>query len=314
MAPECFDKKRNEQTDIWAVGVILYEILAENRPFEDDNLINLVSSIATKEPESLLDYVPTWLKDVVSKSLAKNPAERYKTANEMRSHLRQLAKIQEPIVLPNPTDDEKTLPYDNLSVSTLQSVKKENSFWKIGTVALSAILLSVIGGAIYLNQPSGQTAQNTNQNSQIEIAQNTNKVKNIENTNLPTTNTNIVAPSSNPTLTSTPEEIKQTDVSVRFVNEARACNIIKGTVTLKTQGKTFTARTGNKGFASFNDIPCGETATITVFDSETSYDSDEPAIAKIPCKKSAYLGAFNIYYGNKISEERANFCYKLNPN
>ena len=127
-------------------------------------------------------------------------------------------------------------------------------------------------------------------------------------------NTNSATPSPSPTPTSTPEEIKQTTVSVRFVNEARACYIIKGTVTLKTQGKTFTARTGKKGFANFNNVPCGETAAITVVDSETSYDSDEPAMSKIPCKKSVYLGAFNIYYGNKLSEARANYCYNLNPN
>ncbi len=125
---------------------------------------------------------------------------------------------------------------------------------------------------------------------------------------------NATSPTPSPNPTSTPEEIKENIVSVRFVNEARACYIIKGTVTLKTQGKTFTTRTGKKGFANFNKVPCGEAAAITVSDSETSYDSDEPAMAKIPCKKSAYLGAFNIYYGDKLSEARANFCYNLNPN
>lgn len=125
-------------------------------------------------------------------------------------------------------------------------------------------------------------------------------------------NTNNNTPSPSPT--STPQKIKETTVSVRFVNEARACYLIKGTVTLITQGKTYTAKTGKKGFATFNNIPCGETATVTVFDSESTYTSDKPARSKIACKKSVYLGAFNIYYGNKLSESRANYCYKLNPN
>jgi serine/threonine protein kinase len=184
MAPECFDKKRNEQTDIWAVGVMLYEVLAGKRPFEDDNLINLVSSIATAEPQPLPANVPNWLNDVVRKALAKVPENRYKTASEMRSHIRQLAKMpdtQQVIVFPNPKDEVKTqTDNDNFYIST-PTTEKPNNFWKLGTVALSAILLSGIGGAIYLNQPTGTTAQNTNQNSQTEITQTTNNVKNVEN-------------------------------------------------------------------------------------------------------------------------------------
>ncbi len=102
-----------------------------------------------------------------------------------------------------------------ISLSTLQSIKKENTFWKVGTVALSAILLSGIGGAIYYNQSSGTTTQNTNNNSQTEIAQTTNKLKNTDNTNVSTTNVNAnnskqpVAnlankPIATPTLTTTP--------------------------------------------------------------------------------------------------------------
>ncbi len=74
-------------------------------------------------------------------------------------------------------------------------------------------------------------------------------------------------------------------------------------------------RTGKKGFAAFNNVPCGDTAVITVFDSETSNQNlDTPAYSKIACSKSVYLGAFDIYYGSKLSEARANYCYNLNPN
>ena len=127
-------------------------------------------------------------------------------------------------------------------------------------------------------------------------------------------NTNSATPSPSPTPTSTPVEIKDTTVSVRFVNEARACYIIEGRIILKTQGKTFTARTGKKGFATFNKVPCGDAAVVSVIESESLYESEPPAHATIPCKKSVYLGAFNIYYGTKLSEARANYCYNLNPN
>lgn len=213
MAPEAFDKKRNEQTDIWAVGVMLYELLAGKRPFEEDNLINLVSSIATQEPQPLPANVPNWLNDVVRKALAKVPESRYKTASKMRLHIRQLAKMPDTnqvVVLPTPKDDDKTVTDDDFQIPTPQPKSKENNLWKAGTVALSVILLSGLGGAIYYNQPNGETSQNTNKNSKTEIAQTTNKGKNVEDANLSTTNVNTVNVSqptnSNINISSTPPQ------------------------------------------------------------------------------------------------------------
>jgi len=270
MAPEAFDKKRNEQTDIWAVGVILYEILAGKRPFEDDNLINLVSSIATKEPESLPENVPNWLKEVVKKALSKNSAERYKTANEMRSHLRQLAKMpeekQEPVVLPKPQDSEaKTEPYD-LSFSTLQSVRKEKKFWKIGTAALSAILLSGIGGTIYYNMPNGTTEKNTNINSQSEIAQVANKANKVENSNLSTPNSNQsnvnLENQVNNSVTPTPNKIETVRIMASFFNVGANPNnfvmVAYGSVKVISKGKTFNKKTNSSGILVVDNVPCNE--------------------------------------------------------
>jgi serine/threonine protein kinase len=204
MAPEAFDKKRNEQTDIWAIGVIFYEILAGKRPFDEDNLINLVSAIATKEPEPLPDYVPRWIIDVIRKALSKDSENRYKTAGEMRSHLRQLAKMpetQQVIVLPDFTNEIKTEAVTNpQSVVTIPNVENKNKFLAIALTltALMFLLLTGVVGAIYYLQPNWITGQNTNSNSQKEIAQNSNKINlvensnvsnaNLENVNLPLTN------------------------------------------------------------------------------------------------------------------------------
>jgi hypothetical protein len=125
---------------------------------------------------------------------------------------------------------------------------------------------------------------------------------------------NIPTAGSSPIPSTTPEAITETKVSVRFINDARACWIIKGKMTLKTQGQTFTAVTGKKGFATFNDVPCGEKAVISVLEFNNPYESDEPARQVIKCEKSVYLGTFSNYYGVKVSEKRAEFCYQMNPN
>ena len=87
MAPEAFSRKRNEQTDLWSVGVILYQILAGRLPFVGQDMAEIMGAIINEEPEPLPASVPAWLRQVIAKALKKNPAERYKLATEMRTAL-----------------------------------------------------------------------------------------------------------------------------------------------------------------------------------------------------------------------------------
>lgn len=88
MAPEAFDGKRNEQTDIWSVGVMFYEMLAGNLPFPQTDLTSLVGAILTRNPDPLPTSVPGPLQETISRSLARDLTQRYKSATEMRAALR----------------------------------------------------------------------------------------------------------------------------------------------------------------------------------------------------------------------------------
>ncbi|MEK6301445.1 MAG: serine/threonine-protein kinase [Acidobacteriota bacterium] len=88
MAPEAFDGKRNEQTDLWSVGVMLYQMLAGRLPFPQTDMTSLMGAILTRNPDPLPISVPAPLQEVINRSLAKNTAQRYRSATEMRSALR----------------------------------------------------------------------------------------------------------------------------------------------------------------------------------------------------------------------------------
>jgi tRNA A-37 threonylcarbamoyl transferase component Bud32 len=101
MAPEAFDGKRTAQTDIWAAGVVLYQLLAGRPPFATGELTSLVWSIMSKEPDPLPSSVPAPLREVVQRALEKNAARRYPSAADMRSSVRDAMRAREGTTLEN---------------------------------------------------------------------------------------------------------------------------------------------------------------------------------------------------------------------
>jgi WD40 repeat protein len=89
MAPETLDGDRNEQTDVWSVGVIFYELLAGRLPYDQPDIPSLVGAIMRFDPPPLADTVPEVLRQIVMKALQRDPANRYSSAAEMRRDLRE---------------------------------------------------------------------------------------------------------------------------------------------------------------------------------------------------------------------------------
>lgn len=89
MSPESFDGKRNAQTDIWSVGVVLYQLLKGSLPFPQEHPSERMFAVLTKSFEPLPDEIPSELKRITQKALAKQPEHRYRSAAEMREDLQK---------------------------------------------------------------------------------------------------------------------------------------------------------------------------------------------------------------------------------
>jgi hypothetical protein len=80
----------DRRSDVFAVGICLYELLTNERLFSGDSdyaAIQRVRNVDVQPPSSFNRQIPSSLERIVMKALAKNPRDRYQTANEMRRAL-----------------------------------------------------------------------------------------------------------------------------------------------------------------------------------------------------------------------------------
>ena len=140
MSPEqARGQKVDHRTDIFSVGIVLYEMLRGRKPFEGDTWSDVMAGVLVKDPPPIDSaVVPSALKKIVERCLEKDLDKRFQTASDLTFALRQVA-------LPDQSESGPSAGIQNRPTFSA-------SWHKTGLVIATIIIALLIGGIVWLKK------------------------------------------------------------------------------------------------------------------------------------------------------------------
>ena len=163
------------RSDIFSVGVMLYELLMGRKPFQGDSPTTTIVKILREDPpgmETLASTLPPRLISVMRKALAKDPTQRFATAGDMSRELHAIRRNLQPSVSePDGLDEtrfanpvelheiQKQLDADAAAAAAASSASRRAGRWWAIPAGVAAAALVGVAALTLANRETGEAAK-----------------------------------------------------------------------------------------------------------------------------------------------------------